>query len=63
LESGQAINLPKSKVFFSTIVPSPMKDAITNILRVRAVMGMSKYLGPKLTVGEVFIQSRQKGYD
>jgi len=40
-----------------------MKDAITNILRVRAVMGMSKYLGPKLTVGEVFIQSRQKGYD
>lgn len=45
LASGQAISLPKSEVFFSSVVPSPLKEAITNILGVRAVMGTYKYLG------------------
>lgn len=45
LASGQAISLPKSEVFFSSVVPSPLKEAITNILGVRAVMGTCKYLG------------------
>jgi len=45
LASGQAISLPKSEVFFSSVVPTPMKEVITNILGVKAVMGTCKYLG------------------
>lgn len=36
LASGQAISLPKSEVFFSKVVPSPLKETIANILGVRA---------------------------
>ena len=42
LASGKAINLPKSEVFFSSVLPSPLKETITNILGVRAVMGTGK---------------------
>lgn len=51
LASGQAISLPKSEVFFSSVVPTPLKEVITNILGVRAVMGTSKYLGFPSMVG------------
>lgn len=45
LASGQAISLPKFEVFFSRIIPTPLKDTITNILGVRTTMGTDKYLG------------------
>jgi len=51
LASGQTISLPKSEVFFSIVVPSTLKDTITNILGVRAVMGTSKYLRLPSMVG------------
>ncbi|XP_024630544.1 uncharacterized protein [Medicago truncatula] len=51
IASGQAISLSKSEVFFSTVVPSPIKDTITNILGVRAVVGTGKYLGLPSMVG------------
>jgi len=51
LASGQAISLPKSEVFFSSIVPSPLKETITNILGVIAVMSTGKYLGLPSMVG------------
>ena len=51
LASGRAISLPKSEVFLSSVVPTPLKDTITNILGVRAVMGTGKYLGLPSMVG------------
>jgi len=51
LATGQAISLPKSEVFFSSVVSTPLKDTITNILGVRAVMGTGKYLGLPSMVG------------
>ena len=51
LASGQAISLPKSEVFFSSVVPLSLKEIITNILGVRAVMGTGKYLGLPSMVG------------
>ena len=51
LASGQAISQPKSEVFFSSVVPSPLKEVITNILGVRVVMGTGKYLGLPSMVG------------
>ena len=43
--SSQAISLPKSEIFYSINVQEPLKQSITNILGVRAVLGTSKYLG------------------
>jgi hypothetical protein len=43
--SGQAISLPKSEIFYSRNVPNTLKNNITNILGVRAVLGTGKYLG------------------
>jgi len=51
LASEQAINLPKPEVFFSSVVPTPLKEVITNILGVRAVIGTCKYLGLPSMVG------------
>lgn len=48
---GQVISLPKPEVVFRTIVPSPMKDVITNIFGVRAVMGTRKFFGVPSMVG------------
>lgn len=43
--SGQAISLPKLEIFYSRNVPDALKNNITNILAVRAVLGTGKYLG------------------
>jgi hypothetical protein len=51
LALGQVISLQKLEVFFSTIVPSPMKDVITNILGVTAVMETDKFFGLPSMVG------------
>ncbi|XP_024640508.1 uncharacterized mitochondrial protein AtMg01250-like [Medicago truncatula] len=42
--SSQAINLPKSEVYYNHNVSAPLKDFITTTLDVRAVMGTGKYL-------------------
>jgi len=49
--SGQAISLPKSEIFYSRNVEVPLHQAITNILGVRAVLGIGKYLGLPSMVG------------
>jgi len=51
LASGKTISLPKSEVFFSKIVLTPMKDAISNILGVIVIMGTCKYPGLPSMVG------------
>lgn len=51
LALGWDTSLPKSEVFFRTVVHSHTKDVITNILGVRAVMGTKKYLGLPSMVG------------
>ena len=51
LASQQAISLSKSEVFFSSVVPMALKETITNILGVRAVMRTGKYLGLPSMVG------------
>ena len=40
--SGQAISLPKSEIFYSRNVADALKNNITNILAVRAVLGTGK---------------------
>jgi len=49
--SGQAISLPKSEIFYSRNVPNALKNSITNILAVRAVLGTDKYLGMPSMIG------------
>jgi ribonuclease HI len=49
--SGQAISLPKSEIFYSRNVSDALKNNITNILQVRAVLGTSKYLGMPSMIG------------
>jgi len=51
LASRQAIGFPKFEVYYSSSVHTPLKDAITTILRVRAVMGTGKYLGLQSMAG------------
>jgi len=48
LASGQTISVPKFELFFSRTVPTPLKDAITNILGVRAAMESTSILAPSL---------------
>ena len=49
--SGQAISLPKSEIFYSRNVTDDLKNNITNILAVRAVLGTGKYLGMPSMIG------------
>ena len=49
--SGQAINLPKFEIFYSRNVADTLKNNITNILVVRAVLGTGKYLGMSSMIG------------
>lgn len=42
---GQAISVPKSKVYYNNRVETALRESITNTLGVRAVMGTRKYLG------------------
>ena len=49
--SGQSISLPKSEIFYSRNVIDTRKNAITNILGVRAVLGTGKYLGFPSMIG------------
>jgi hypothetical protein len=49
--SGQAISLPKSEILYSRNVPDALKNSITNILAVRAVLGTGKYLGMPSMIG------------
>jgi hypothetical protein len=49
--SGQAISLPKSEIFCSRNVHQGVKNVITNILGVQAVLGTGKYLGLPSMVG------------
>jgi hypothetical protein len=49
--SGQAISLPKSEIYCSRNVPEPLKQHITAILGVRAVLGTGKYLGLPSMIG------------
>jgi len=50
--SSQAIGLPKSEVFYRSSVQTPLKNIVTSILGVLAVMGTSKYLGLPSMVGQ-----------
>ena len=50
--SGQAISLPKSKIFYSKNVEQPLQQVITGILGVRAILGTGKYLGLPSMVGQ-----------
>jgi hypothetical protein len=43
--SGQAISLSKSEIFYRRNVSDALKNNITNILAVQAVLGTGKYLG------------------
>jgi len=43
--SGQAISLPKSKIYCRGNVPDSLKSYITNITGVQYVLGTKKYLG------------------
>jgi len=49
--SGQAIILPKSKIYCSRNVPDPVKQNITATLWVQEVLGTSKYLGLPSMIG------------
>jgi len=51
LASGQAISLPKSKIYCSRNVPDDLKAHITDILGVQLVMGTGKYLGLPSMIG------------
>lgn len=50
--SGQAISLPKSKVYYSRSVPGHVQDSITSILGVCALIGTIKYLGLTFMIGQ-----------
>jgi len=49
--SGQAISLPKSEIFYSRNTEVNLKNNITTILGVQAVLGTGKYLGLPSMVG------------
>ena len=49
--SGQAISLPKSKIFCSRNVPEPLRNNLAAILGVQVVLGTSKYLGLPSMIG------------
>jgi hypothetical protein len=49
--SGQAISLPKSEIFYRRNVSDALKNNITNILAVQAVLGTGKYLGMPSMIG------------
>jgi hypothetical protein len=49
--SGQAINLPKSEIYYSTPVDTTVRTSLTQILGVQAVLGTAKYLGLPSMVG------------
>jgi hypothetical protein len=49
--SGQAISLPKFEIFYSRNVSNALKQSITDIMGVQAVLGTDKYLGLPLMIG------------
>jgi hypothetical protein len=49
--SGQAISLPKSKIFCSRNVPEPLRNNLAAILGVQVVLGTGKYLGLPYMIG------------
>jgi len=49
--SGQAISLPKSEIYCSRNVPDPLKQTLSDIVGVQAVLGTGKYLGLPSMVG------------
>jgi len=49
--SGQAINLPKSKIYYNKNVDGNIQHTITSILGVQAVLGTCKYLGLPSMIG------------
>jgi len=49
--SGQATRLPKSEVYYSQSVSSPVHDYITSTFGVRVVMSTVKYLGLPSMIG------------
>lgn len=49
--SGEAIILPKSEIFYSRNVPDTLKNNITNILGVQAILGTGKYIGMPSMIG------------
>lgn len=49
--SGQSISLPKSEIFYSRRVSDNLKNSITNIMGVHAVLGTGKYLGLPSMIG------------
>jgi len=49
--SGQAINLPKSEIFYSKNVGNNLQHVVTSILGVQAVLGTDKYLGLPSMIG------------
>jgi len=51
LASGQAISLPKSKIYCSRNIPDDLKANITDILGVQVVLGTGKYLGLPSLIG------------
>lgn len=50
--SGQAISLPKSKVYYSRSVPGHVQDFITSILGDCTLIGTIKYLGLTFMIGQ-----------
>jgi len=49
--SGQAISLPKSEIFYSRNVLEDLRNEITSIVGVQAMLGTGKYLGLPSMVG------------
>ncbi|WJX25744.1 hypothetical protein P8452_14757 [Trifolium repens] len=49
--SGQSISLPKSEVYYSRNVSGALKQSITTILGVHAILGTGKYLGLPSMIG------------
>jgi hypothetical protein len=49
--SGQSISLPKSEIFYSRNVLDTLKNSITAIMGVQAVLETSKYLGLPSMIG------------
>ena len=45
VESGQAISVDKSRIYFSPNTPSNLKDNICEILGIQAMSCLGKYLG------------------
>jgi hypothetical protein len=49
--SGQSISLPKSEIYYSRNVSHALKQSITAIMGVQAVLGTGKYLGLPSIIG------------